>query len=69
VVEFGLAMPAGDLSGNAIDQELDIGFFAKMFASSGDQRRLDRTKHDFFVDILVAMQRVNDSQNFTGIHD
>ena len=44
------------------------GFFAVVLLGGRDERRLDRLEDDFLVDVLVAMDRVDDSQHFVGIH-
>ena len=52
----------------AVDIHDDIGFFAVVLLGGRDERSLDPLEHDFLVDVLIAMDRIDDSQNFLGIH-
>ena len=61
-------MRAGDRSTLAIDLDLDIGFFAKVLLGRGNIRRFDALEDDFFVNILIAVDRVHYPEQFAGIH-
>ena len=52
----------------AVDVDHDLGLFAVVLPGRGDQRRFDRLEDDLFVDILVAVDRVDDPQHFSWIH-
>ena len=52
----------------AVDLDDDVGFFAVVLLGGRDERSLDPLEHDLFVDVLIAMDRIDDSQNFLGIH-
>jgi hypothetical protein len=39
-----------------------------VFFGRGDQGRLDALEDDFLVDVLFAVDRVNDPQQFAGVH-
>ena len=52
----------------AVDLHDDVGFFAVVLLGGRDERSLDPLEDDFLVDVLVAMDRIDDSQNFLGIH-
>ena len=49
-------------------RDLDVFFFAVVLFGGGDQRRFDALEDDLLVDVLVAVDRVNDPQQFAGIH-
>ena len=46
----------------------DLLLFAVLLLGGGDQRRLDGQEDDLLVDVLVTMDRVDDSQQFIGVH-
>ena len=54
--------------------QIAIGFlimqdiFAVVFLGGCGQRRLNRLEHDFRVDVLIAMNGIYESQDFTGVH-
>ena len=52
----------------AIDDDLDVFLFAVVFFGGGDQRRFDALEDDLLGDVLVAVDRVNDPEQFAGIH-
>jgi hypothetical protein len=39
----------------------DLFFFAMMLLCGGNKRRLNRLKYDFLVDVLIAMNRINNA--------
>src|SRR5262245_61564020 len=51
-----------------VDVHDDVSFFAVVLLRSRHQRSLDPLEHDLFVDVLVSMDRIDDSQNLLGIH-
>ena len=59
---------SGDGAVLAIDGDLDVFLFAVVFFGGGDQRRFDALEDDLLVDVLVAVDRVNDPKQFAGIH-
>ena len=59
---------AADRAVGAVDLDDDFGFFAVVLLGGGDQRRLDALEDDLFVDILIAMDRVDDAKQFVGVH-
>jgi hypothetical protein len=52
----------------AVDLYNNIGFLAVVFLCGRYERSLDPLENDFLVDVLVTMDRIDDSQNFLGIH-
>ena len=52
----------------AVDVHHDVGFFAVVLLGGRDQRSLDPLEDDFLVDVLIAVDRIDDSQDFLGIH-
>ena len=65
-----IATPSRCLDGaaGAIDLDNDVRLLPVVLLSGGNQRRFDPLEDNLFVDILVAMDRVNDSQQFVGVH-
>ncbi len=51
-----------------IDRDGDLFVLAVVLLGGGDQRGLNRLENDLFVDVLFAMDRVDDSQKFLSIH-
>ena len=45
-----------------------FGFFAVVLLGGRDQGGLDAFEDDFLVDVLVAVDRVDDPQHFVGVH-
>ena len=43
-----------------VDLDHDLVVIAVVFPGCGNERRLDRLNDDLFVNVLVAMDRVND---------
>ena len=52
----------------AINLDDDLFVFAEVFLGGGDQRRFDPIEDDLFVDVFVAVDRVNDPKQFAGVH-
>jgi len=52
----------------AVDMDHDVFVFAEVLLGGGDQRRFDALEDDFFIDVFVAVDRVNDPQHFAGVH-
>ena len=67
-IEGNAVVRAADRAVFAVDVDDDVFFFAVLLLGGRDQRRLDGAEDDFLVDVLVAMDRVDDSQQFVGIH-
>ena len=59
---------AADRAVGAVDLDDDLGLFAVVLLGGRNQRRLDALEDDFLVDILVAVDRVDDAKQFVGIH-
>ena len=59
---------AGDRAVFAVDLDFDVGFFAVVLLGGRDEGGFDAFEDDFLVDILVAVNRVDDSQHFVWIH-
>ena len=57
---------AGDVARLAVDGDDDVVLFAVVLLGRRDERRLDRLKDDFLVDVLVAVERVDDAEDFAG---
>ena len=51
-----------------VDLNNDFLLFAVVLLGGRDQGRLDAGKDDFFVDVLIAVDRVDDPKQFVGIH-
>ena len=62
-----LCVPLIEPSSRSIVHD-DFFFFAVLLLGGRDQRRLDRLKDDLLVDVLVAMDRIDDPQHFVGVH-
>ena len=67
VKRLAVAVDAG-FAGLAVDVDFQFVIFAKVLARSGQDRLFDSLKHDLFVDVLVAMNCVDDSQYFCTVH-
>src|SRR5690606_25321233 len=52
----------------AVDLYLDVGFFAIVLLGGGDEGCLNPFKNYFLVDVLVAVNGIDDSQDLLGIH-
>ena len=52
----------------AVDEDFDLLLFAVVLLGGGDQRSFDTLEDDLFVDILVAVDRIHDPQQFAGVH-
>ena len=61
-------MRAGDGAVVPVDMQDDFLIFAVLLFGGGDQGGFDRLEDDFLVDILIAVDRIHDSQDFAGIH-
>ena len=68
VIKFVLAAATGDLTRVALDNKLNVGFFAKVLPRSRYQRRFNRDKNNLLLDVFLAMKGINNSQYFAGIH-
>ncbi len=60
---------AADRSRLAIDGHLDFLLFAVMLRGGGNQRLLNRLEDDLWIDVLVAVDRVDDPQDFVRFHN
>ena len=67
-IDGGAVMSTADRTVLAVDVDDDFFFFAVLLLCSRYQGRFNTLEDDFFVDILVAMDRVDDSQYFVWIH-
>ena len=67
-IELDAVVRAGDRAADAVDADDDILIFAVLFFGGRDQRSFDRLEHDFFIDVLIAMDRIDDAQDFGWIH-
>ena len=57
---------AADRAVIAIDMDDDVLFFAVVFLGGRDQGRFDAFEDDLLVDVLVAVDRVDDPKQFVG---
>ena len=53
----------------AVDVDFDFRFVAIVLLGGRNERRFDRLKDDLFVNLLVAMDRVNNPQQLARVHD
>ncbi len=67
-VERRVIVGARDRAVVAIDADHDFLVFAVLLFRGGNQRSLDGLEHDFLFDVLIAMDRIDDSQQFARIH-
>ncbi len=58
----------GDRTIGAVDLDNDLLIFAEVLLRRRDQGRLDSLEDDFFIDVFVAVDRVNDPQHFARVH-
>jgi hypothetical protein len=69
VLAEGFAVDGGVNRSNAThDMDVDNGFFTKLTFCRSDQSRLDGLDDQFRVDLLFAMEGIDDTQQFLGIH-
>ncbi len=52
---------AANRTGGAINHDDDVGFFPVVLLGGGNQGRFDPLEDDLFVDILIAMDRIDDT--------
>ena len=52
----------------AVDRDDDVRLFSVVFLGGRDQRRLDPLEDDLFVDIFIAVDRVDDAKQLVGVH-
>ena len=52
----------------AIDVNFQFEVFAEMLTSGREDRLFDPVEDNLLVDVFVAVQRVNDSENFVTVH-
>ena len=52
----------------AVDFDDDIRFFSVVLLGGGDERRFDALENNFFVDVLIPMDGIDDTEQFVGIH-
>ena len=62
----GVAAPDGPVG--AVDLHHDLDLFPVVFLGGGNQGRLDPLEDDLFVDIFIAVNCVDYSQDFIRIH-
>ena len=67
-VQRNAVVGATDRTVFAVDLDDDVLVFAVLLLGGRNQRRLDRLEDDFLVDVLVAMDRIDDPQDFIGVH-
>ena len=67
-VDLHTVTAAMDAPVGTIDRDLHIGGFAVLPRQSGDEGRLDRLKDDLLVDVLVAVNRIDDAEDFFWLH-
>ena len=60
-VEFHAIADASESARLAVDRDRDIRLFAVLLTSCRSQRRFDRLEDDFRVNVLITMQRIDDS--------
>ena len=58
----------GDAAVLAIDGDHDVLFFAVVLLGGGHQGRFDGLEEDLLVDVLLAVDRIDDPQDFARIH-
>jgi len=59
---------AGDRAVLAIDLQHDVLVFPVVLLGGRNQRCLDALEDDLFIDVLFAVDRVYDPQQFAGVH-
>ena len=52
----------------AVDVDVDLALFAEVLPGRGDDRLFDPFEHDLLVDVLIAMDRIDDSQDLAAVH-
>ena len=52
----------------AVDRDDDVFQLAVVLLGGRDEGRLDRLKDDLLVDVLLAVERIDDAQHVSGIH-
>ena len=67
-VDLHTVTAAMDAPVGTIDRDLHIGGFAVLPRQSGDEGRLDRLKDDLLVDVFVAVNRIDDAEDFFWLH-
>ena len=67
-VDLGAVMRASEATVGPVDRDRDLGGLAILTGERGDERCLDRLKDDLFVDVFVAMDGIDDSQDFFWLH-
>ena len=67
-IEGDAVVGAADRAVATVDIQYDLLIFAILFFGGGDERSFDRLKDDLFLDIFVAVDRVDDPQHFAGVH-
>jgi len=67
-VEFDAVTAARHLAIGPVDGDGDLRFFAILPLQCRDESRLDRLEDDLLVDVLVAMNRVDDAEDFFWLH-
>jgi hypothetical protein len=61
---MGSSKPASD----AVDGDRDLRRLTVLPGEGGDEGRFDRLEDDLFVDVFVAMNSIDDSQDFFWLH-
>jgi hypothetical protein len=56
------------ISARTVDLNLERNLFAVVFLCRRQDRLFDPLEHDLLVDILVAMDRIDDAQHFITVH-
>ena len=67
-VELHAIVRAGNRAAHSVDVDRDIFIFAVLLFRRRYQRSFDRLEDDFLVDVLIAVDRIDDSQNFSCVH-
>ena len=63
-IEGDAVVRAGDRAVVPVDLQDDFLIFAILLFGGGDEGGFDRLKDDFLLDILIAVDRIHDSQDF-----
>ena len=67
-IQGNAVVASADSSVFPINLYQNLFVFAVVLLGSGNQRGLDTLEDDLLVDVLIAVDRVNDPQQFAGVH-
>jgi len=59
---------AADKTVGAVDRDDNLSLLSVVLLGGRNQRGFDALEDDLFVDILIAVDRVDDTKQFVGVH-